>query len=56
MEVDWADTLPDRAGENVTFADLVLAPFAARMYILAEHRELSDDLLNKNFKSERAEM
>lgn len=44
---------PYWAGENVTFADLVLAPFAARMYILAEHRGLSDDLLSDNFKNWR---
>jgi len=37
------------AGEELTFADLVLAPFAARSYILKEHRGLEDKLLNDKF-------
>lgn len=40
-----------RAGEELTFADIVLAPFAARLYVLREHRALEDSLLNDKFKS-----
>jgi len=40
---------PYWAGEELTFADLVLAPFAARSYILKEHRGLEDKLLNDKF-------
>ena len=41
-----------RFGENLTFADLALAPFATRLYVLEEHRGLKDEDLNEGFKSE----
>jgi len=41
---------PFWAGENLTLPDVVLAPFAARLYILEEHRGLSDAQLNDGFK------
>ncbi|KAL7009181.1 hypothetical protein EMMF5_001379 [Cystobasidiomycetes sp. EMM_F5] len=44
---------PYWAGEDLTFADIILAPFAARLYILEQHRGLKDDLLNDGFKNWR---
>lgn len=39
-----------RAGDNLTFADLVLAPFTLREYILKEHRGLDDNLLSPEYR------
>lgn len=41
-----------RAGEDITFADLVLGPFAARDYILKEHRGFDDNLLSSEYRGE----
>ena len=40
----------NRAGEDITFADLVLAPFSLREYILKGHRGLDDSLLSSEYK------
>ena len=42
---------PYWAGADLTFADLVLIPFAARLYILEEHRGLKDEMLNDGFRN-----
>ncbi|KAK9897987.1 glutathione-S-transferase [Cystobasidium minutum MCA 4210] len=44
---------PYWAGEDITFADLVLAPFSLREYILKEHRGLDDSLLSSEYKAWR---
>lgn len=44
---------PFHAGEQLTFADLALAPFVARLYVLEEHRGMTDDLLSAEFKNWR---
>jgi hypothetical protein len=42
-----------RAGDNLTFADLVLAPFAVRLYVLEENRGLTRGLLSSEFNAWR---